>query len=95
MEQATVRRQMEEFLRQGPATARDISRALSVPEKEVFRHLDHIFRSAAGRGSRLLISPWRCKGCGFTFASRSKLAKPSRCPSCKEERFEPAAFSIG
>ncbi|MBI5844297.1 MAG: transcriptional regulator [Deltaproteobacteria bacterium] len=95
MEPTTLRRQMEEFLRQGAATARDISKALSVPEKEVYRHLDHIAKSTAGRGRRLVVSPWKCKGCGFAFNSREKLAKPSRCPKCRQERFENAEFSIG
>lgn len=95
MEPVTVRRQMEDFLKQGAATAREISKALSVPEKEVFRHLDHIARSAAGKGRRLNVSPWKCKGCGFAFNSREKLNKPSRCPRCREERFESAEFSIG
>ena len=52
-----------------------------------------MLRSAAARGDRIEILPARCKACGFEFGP-DRLAKPSRCPSCKASRIQEAMIRI-
>jgi predicted Zn-ribbon and HTH transcriptional regulator len=90
----TVREQLLEALRVGPATARDLSRAVGVSERDVLRHLGHVERSLRGRGGRLRVEPPSCLDCGFGFAKRERLARPGHCPRCKGTRISLPSFSV-
>lgn len=90
----TVRQQIIGLLRDGPAGVRDISQALGLAEKEIYDHLAHIDRSLAAHGEKLLVSPYRCGGCGYLFEQRRKLTRPGRCPQCKLSHILPATYEI-
>ena len=71
---------MIELLGDAAASARDISQALSIQEKDIYGHLTHIDRSLDAKGKKLAILPARCLSCGFVFNTRKRFARPGRCP---------------
>lgn len=90
----TVRQTLAAALRERPLTARELSAVAGIPEREVAAHVEHLGRSLAAHGERLLVEPAYCKSCGFRFEERSRASRPSRCPSCKSERLGAARFAI-
>lgn len=90
----TVREAIAAELRDGVLSAHELSARVSVEEREVAAHLQHLERSLRHAGERLVVLPPRCLKCAFVFADRERRTKPSRCPECKSERIEPARFSI-
>lgn len=91
---ATVRAALEAELRKGPASARDLSTAVGIREKDVADHLAHVERSARARGERLVVQPAACGDCGFQFEGRTRLTKPGACPECRSTRIDPPLFSL-
>ena len=91
---ATIRQQIVELLGREELEPLEISALLSIPEKEVYPHLDHISRSLAREGGRLLVRPCRCLACGFVFKERRRFTKPGRCPVCRSTHISPPAFRI-
>lgn len=89
----TVRRQIIAELETRTMTARDLSQALRVTEKEILGHLEHAAKSVRPP-KRLIIEPALCHRCRFTFRDRRKLTRPSRCPQCRHEGISPPAFRI-
>ncbi len=90
----TVRQQIVSFLRQDAMTALEISQAVRVSEKDVYRHLSHIQKSMAGQGKKLAFTPCTCLACGFSFTDRRRLTRPGRCPRCRESRIDHPVFRI-
>lgn len=90
----TVRQDLALALRAGPATARDLSKAVGASEKQVLDHLAHLAKSLKARGEALEVTPACCLDCGFAFAQREKLARPSRCPDCHGGRLTLPEFTI-
>jgi predicted Zn-ribbon and HTH transcriptional regulator len=88
----TARVRLRELLRQGPATARELSERAHLSEKEVRQHLQHLIRSAGARSEIVTVEPARCEGCGFVFEGRDRLGKPGRCPVCRGSRIHPPRF---
>ena len=87
----TIRREIITLLSTGEWTAKDISQAMHIPEKEVYGHLEHVHRSLKGN---LGIKAPACLACGFAFTKRKTVRAPSRCPLCKSEHIkEPLFFS--
>ena len=80
---ATVRAELEAELRKGPASARDLSGAVGIREKDVADHLEHVEHSARARGERLVVEPASCADCGFRFEGRTRLTRPGACPECR------------
>jgi predicted Zn-ribbon and HTH transcriptional regulator len=91
---ATIPSLIREALSAGPLTARDLSRKIGVPEREVLRHLEHLERTLKESGAKLTIEPPTCLACGFVFRKRERLNRPSRCPVCRNERLSSARFSV-
>jgi predicted Zn-ribbon and HTH transcriptional regulator len=91
---ATLRQQMMELLMQQPMTAREISMALGISEKQVFPHLEHIQQSLHRQNRALHITPPVCRHCGFAFTKRERLKKPGKCPACRCESIEEPIFSL-
>jgi hypothetical protein len=85
---------MAELLKKETLTAKDISQLLSIREKEVFAHLEHIAHSIAAEGYRLRIEPCRCLACGYVFEERKKFSRPGKCPKCRETRIKPPRYHI-
>jgi len=90
----TVRHAIVAELLQGPCSARDLSAAIGVPEREIGNHLEHIKKTLSLSGRRLVVTPAECKKCGFVFAKREKLKRPGKCPVCKGESIREPLFAI-
>ena len=91
---ATIRQQIIDLLMEEELNARDLSQALSIMEREVYPHLEHIARSLARQGKKLIVSPCRCLKCGYTFEHRKRFSKPGRCPECRQGHISMAGFRI-
>jgi len=92
--QQSVRQSMIEELKGSWCSARDLSGRLSIPEKEVVRHLEHVARTLARQGRFLARQPPVCKGCGYVFRKRGKFHKPGKCPRCRHTAIEPPLFKV-
>ena len=90
----TIRQMIIDFLLDGPATSKDISSCVGIPEKEVFPHLEHIRKSLHHGTQRLLMEPACCRSCGFVFDKRERFTKPGRCPSCRSSFIDEPLFII-
>jgi predicted Zn-ribbon and HTH transcriptional regulator len=90
----TVRMALARTLRGGWATAKELSRAVGLPEKEVAAHLEHLGRSGRARGERLEVEPAVCRDCGFAFRGRARLTRPGACPSCRGTHLDPPQFRL-
>jgi transcriptional regulator len=90
----TVREAIREELLRGSATARELSARVSIREKEVAGHLEHLEKSLRARGERLVVEPASCIACGYAFARRARLSRPGSCPECGSTRIDPPAFRI-
>lgn len=90
----TDRDRLAVLLVERPLTVRELSQAARIAERDVLGHLEHLARSAAGRGQRLSIEPSRCLGCDFVFQERTRFTKPGKCPECRSTRITPARFAL-
>ncbi|MFP3984068.1 MAG: transcriptional regulator [Desulfurivibrionaceae bacterium] len=90
----SVRKQIISLLQEDTCSARDLSAAVRIPEKEVYEHLDHIKKSSGHLNLRFAIIPATCQKCGYSFAKREKLKKPGKCPACSSEWIEAPRFAI-
>ncbi|ABA89550.2 helix-turn-helix and zinc ribbon transcriptional regulator [Syntrophotalea carbinolica DSM 2380] len=91
---ATLRRQIMELLTRQPMTAKEISMAIGIGEKQVYPHLEHLQQSLRRQNRSLQITPPFCKKCGFTFAKRTRLKKPGKCPVCRSQTIEEPVFAL-
>lgn len=90
----TVRERLAEVLRHGPATARELSQAAGISEKDVPEHLEHLKKSLERKGEELVVTPASCIACGFEFKDRRRLARPGKCPGCGSTRIDPPQFRV-
>jgi len=89
---ATIRQQLLELLEQGEWNSIEISKELSIEEREVFSHLEHVKKSLKSR--KLHIDPYQCLSCNYLFKKRNRLDRPGRCPKCRESHIRMALFSL-
>ena len=93
----TRRQEIVELLKMGEWGFHDLRRELRLSVKELEEDLRHVARSfRRGRPSFRTVPP-RCRECGFEFKGRGaeRMAPPSRCPRCRNERVEDPRFSVG
>lgn len=90
----TVRQQMIELLREEELDAMELSQVLSIPEKEVYEHLPHLVRTLGSSREKLIISPYLCLKCNYSFAGRTRFDRPGRCPRCKHTHIRMATYTI-
>lgn len=91
----TVRREIMEVLEGfGPMSARELSAEVSLREKDVYGHLEHIRISIGRSNKRLKITPAVCRKCGFVFTGRTRLTRPGKCPGCRGTAIDAPLFSI-
>lgn len=90
----TLRQEIIARLKERALSAKEISGAVGVREKEVYEHLDHIKKSLERGKSRLKAQPAECKKCGFTFKKRERMKKPGKCPICRGQSIDEPLFSI-
>ncbi len=89
----TTRQAIKELLLEEALSSLELSQRLSLPEKEILDHLEHIAR-APGEGCRFHLIPAVCKHCGFSFKKRERLTIPSRCPRCRGESISRPRFEL-
>jgi transcriptional regulator len=92
--QETVRHLLVALLSEQTLSAKEISAAAHIAEKEVYGHLEHIRLSLAASGSTLVITPAECRACGFVFGKRDRLTTPGRCPVCRDEAILEPLFTV-
>lgn len=89
-----MRESIRRELLQAPATARDLSQRIGIPERDVATHLEHLDRSLKHKEERLIIDPPKCLECGFAFTERHRFTRPSGCPQCRGRRISQPEFRI-
>ena len=94
IEGETIRQRIISCLGRSPMNAIEISQDVGIMEKEVYGHLNHIDRSMAAQGKRLVIHPSRCLKCGFIFEKRERFTRPGRCPQCRATRIKRPEYEI-
>ena len=75
------RKELLELLRAQPMSLAELARLLDASPKQVEDDLRHLVRSLKHEKSRLVVTPARCRHCGFHF-QKDKLHKPGKCPQC-------------
>ena len=90
----TIRQQIIDLLVEEELDVRDISQAVSVREKEVYDHLEHIARTLGAQKAKLIITPYACLSCGYEFKDRKRFSRPGRCPECKNSHIEAASYRV-
>lgn len=90
----TAREALRRVLRESAGTAKELSAAVGIREKDVTEHLEHLRRSGEHRGEELVVEPASCIACGHVFRDRSRLTRPGACPRCRSTRIDPPVFSI-
>lgn len=73
----TLRQEIADFIKDNPSTAKDISKALGIQEKDAYYHMEHVAKTF-GKGFHVILP--ECRKCGFVFSKRT--GKPSKCPEC-------------
>jgi len=89
----TLRQSIIFVLKEQELTAKAISQAVGIREKEVYEHLAHISRSRF-LGGKFILIPSTCRECGFVFKKRDRLTPPGKCFLCRSENITPPRFSI-
>ena len=93
----TVRAALEAALAAAPEhglTAKELSGAVGIPEKDVAEHLAHLEKSLKPSGGKLVVLPAECLACGFIFKDRKRFTRPGSCPECRSTRIDPPAFRV-
>ncbi|MBI5742043.1 MAG: transcriptional regulator [Nitrospirae bacterium] len=90
----TIRQGITAALKGNTLSAKELSGALRVSEKEIYEHLSHIQKTVHKSDYVMVITPAECRKCGFVFEKREKLQKPGRCPICRSESIEEPLFGI-
>jgi len=92
--QHTIRKEIAQLLSEDDLSARDLSQAIGIREKDVYHHLAHVARSVAARGKKLIILPFKCLACGYVFEERKRYTRPGRCPRCKKTHVEVPLYRV-
>ncbi len=89
----TLRQSIIFILKEQELTAKEISQAIGIREKEVYDHLAHISRSHS-LGGKFILIPSTCRECGHVFKKRDRLTPPGRCFLCRSEAITPPRYMI-
>jgi len=74
----TTRQEIADYISKKEASAKELSKALSMQEKDVYYDLEHVAKKY-GRMFKVILP--ECRKCGFVFSK--KIGKPSKCPQCQ------------
>ena len=89
----TRREEIINILIQQDMSIKELADMFNIESKEIVEDLEHIKKSTRKK-HKFKVTPARCRMCGFTFVSREKIKKPSKCPKCDNELIEEARFRI-
>ena len=92
--QQTVRQRIITLLTEVEMSARDLSQAVGIREKEVVQHLVHVEKTVASQKKKLVIRPFQCLDCEYMFKERKRYTRPGRCPRCKGTHVETPTFRV-
>jgi predicted Zn-ribbon and HTH transcriptional regulator len=92
--QQTVRQRIITLLTEVEMSARDLSQAIGIREKEVVQHLVHVEKTAASQKKKLVNQPFQCLDCEYMFKERKRYTRPGRCPRCRGTHVETPSFRI-
>jgi len=90
----TIRQRIIDLLSEHQLTARELSQAIGIREREIYGHLDHVARSTAAQRKKLVVHPAQCLACGYVFENRKRLTRPSRCPRCKRSHLQEPTYHV-
>jgi predicted Zn-ribbon and HTH transcriptional regulator len=90
----TIRQKIFLLLNDKEMTAREISQAIGIREREVYEHLPHVALSATAQKRKLVVLPFGCLSCGYAFEERKRFTRPSRCPRCKKTHIETPTYRL-
>jgi len=90
----TIRQEIFHLLNEKEMTAREISQAIGIREREVYEHLPHVALSAAAQKRKLVVLPFECLSCGYVFQQRNRFTRPSRCPRCRKTHLERPVYRL-
>ena len=76
------RKQLIPILSGNPLTLRQLAQRLGIKPTEAEDDLRHLVKSLVHGEWKLVVTPARCRKCGFEFGP-DKLHKPSKCPECQ------------
>ena len=92
--QQTARQRIIMLLTEVEMSARDLSQAIGIREKEVVQHLVHVEKTLASQKKNLVIRPFHCHDSEYMFKERKRYTRPGRCPRCKGTHVETPIFII-
>jgi predicted Zn-ribbon and HTH transcriptional regulator len=76
-------------------SSHQLAQMLGIPERQVEEHLAHVVITLARDPlRRFILEPSVCPDCGFVFRDRTKLTRPSRCPTCRGEGITAPRYGI-
>lgn len=87
------RRDLIALLSLEPRSVSSIARQMGLARGDVEDDMRHALRSARAAGHQVTIIPAQCRACGFTFGD-DRLAKPGKCPQCKDSRIIEAQIRL-
>jgi predicted Zn-ribbon and HTH transcriptional regulator len=91
----TVRQRMIESLIGVRLSSYQLAQMLGIAERVIEEHLPHVVKTLArDRTQRFVLEPSACSDCGFVFRDRTKLTRPSRCPTCRSEGITAPRYGI-
>jgi predicted Zn-ribbon and HTH transcriptional regulator len=91
--ESTIRQRIRFEISVEDLTLRELSERLRVSEKELLGHMEHVRRSIKGEEQFVVVAS-ECMKCGFIFTKRTRLKRPSKCPTCRSEEITEPIYSI-
>lgn len=85
----TIRQELMRLLTGRHLPVNALSRVIHLSEKEIHSHLEQMQRTGI-----LIMTPARCRDCGYVFEKRVRPKKPGKCPRCRGSHIESPLFSI-
>ena len=76
------RKDLIEILKARPISLHELALLIDSAPRDLEDDLRHLFRSLRSGPLCPVITPARCRSCGFEF-HRDKLHKPGKCPRCR------------
>lgn len=93
-QERTPRERLVQALSKEPVSARALSKAVSLTEREVVAHLQHLQKTLKTQNRRLILTPATCLDCQFVFQKRERLTRPGKCPVCRSTHLSEPLFSL-
>lgn len=91
----TVRQRIIELLIGTRLSSYQLAQMVGIAERLIEEHLPHVVKTLArDRTRRFMLEPATCSDCGFVFRDRTKLTRPSRCPTCRSEGITAPRYGI-